>query len=153
MPDYAQVALGALAVALLVIVPILCILIYDAVAGERESHFAQWRRQFAKSREHRRAVQALRRQHGVPLEQLAKDLRRLRAVVSHDEHRSAAHQLGNRLAYDKVLIQVCEMLEIEHNLDDKLAGLERDIERVRIEAELERAGVVLTEGRRFGQAA
>ena len=74
------------------------------------------------------------------------------SAVSTDEHRSAAHQLGNRLAYDRVLTQVCAMLDIEHELDTEVSGLERDIERFRLEAELERAGVVLT-GRRYGQAA
>ena len=44
------------------------------------------------------------------------------------------------------------MLDIEHELDTEVSGLERDIERFRLEAELERAGVVLT-GRRYGQAA
>ena len=69
-----------------------------------------------------------------------------------DAHRSAAHQMGNRLAYDRVLIQACSMLEIEHELDADSTGLDRDIERFRVEAELERAGVMLTD-RRYGQAA
>ena len=60
-----------------------------------------------------------------------------------DAHRSAAHQMGNRLAYDRLMIQTCEMLEIEHELDGDSIGLDRDIERFRVEAELERAGVVL----------
>ena len=60
--------------------------------------------------------------------------------------------MGDRLAYDQVLIQACEMLEIEHDLKDETAGMERDIERLRVEAELERAGVVLSE-RNYGQAA
>jgi hypothetical protein len=44
------------------------------------------------------------------------------------------------------------MLEIEHELADNTVGLERDIERFRVEAELERAGVMVTD-RRYGQAA
>ena len=102
--------------------------------------------------ERRRNLRALRRQQGASLERLVTDLRRLRLAVSTDEHRSAAHQLGNRLAYDRVLMQVCAMLDIEHELDTEVSGLDRDIERFRLEAELERAGVVLT-GRRYGQAA
>ena len=66
--------------------------------------------------------------------------------------KSAAHQMGNRLAYDKLLTQVCEMLEIEHELDADSVGFERDIERIRVEAELERAGLTLSD-RRYGQAA
>jgi hypothetical protein len=60
--------------------------------------------------------------------------------------------MGNRMAYDQVLIQACEMLQIEHDLAGQSAGMERDIERLRVEAELERAGVVLSD-RRYGQAA
>src|SRR5215203_792173 len=77
---------------------------------------------------------------------------RSRGILGNDAHRSAAHQMGNRLAYDKLLMQACGMLEIEHDLDGDSIGFERDIERIRIEAELERAGVILSD-RRFGQAA
>ena len=73
-------------------------------------------------------------------------------MIRADAHRSAAQQMGNRLAYDQVLIQACSMLEIEHELRDETTGMERDIERFRVEAELERAGVTVTE-RDFGQAA
>jgi hypothetical protein len=60
--------------------------------------------------------------------------------------------MGNRLAYDKLLMQVCGMLEIEHELEGDSIGFERDIERIRVEAELERAGLILSD-RRYGQAA
>jgi hypothetical protein len=73
-------------------------------------------------------------------------------VLTVDAHRSAVHQIGNRVAYDQVLIQASEMLQIEHDLAKRSAGMERDIERLRVEAELERAGVVLSD-RRYGQAA
>ena len=36
------------------------------------------------------------------------------------------------------------MLAVPHGLDKKTAGPERDIERFRLEAELERAGIVLS---------
>ena len=49
-------------------------------------------------------------------------------------------------------MQICAMLDIEHELDTELSGLDRDIERFRVEADLERAGVTLTD-RRYGQAA
>ncbi len=152
MVDLYQVVLGALAVAVLVLVPIGCVLLYDVLAGRWDESLRRWRGNRVESAEHRRAVRALRDQHGVPLEQLAADLRRLRALVSGDANRSAAHQLGNRLAYDRLLTQICAMLEIEHELEGESAGIERDLERLRVEAELERAGLVLTD-RRFGQAA
>lgn len=153
MADSTQMLLGGVAVALLVGLPVLFILLFDLIAGRRESHFARWRRQMHMSREHRRAIKQMRKQHGIPLEQLARDLRRLRGVVGKDAHRSAAHQLGNRLAYDNVLVQVCTMLEIEHNLNDATGGMERDIERFRVEAELERAGVILSDKPGYDQAA
>ena len=65
-------------------------------------------------------VRALREQQGAPIEQLAADLRRLRAALAGDEHRSAAHQMGNRLAYDQLMCQICEMLDIEHELGTRV---------------------------------
>ena len=49
-------------------------------------------------------------------------------------------------------LQICAMLDIEHELESEVSGLDRDIERLRVEADLERIGVVLTD-KRFGQAA
>ena len=152
MVDPYQLVLGILAVSIIVLVPIGFVLGYDALAGRWDHVFARWRSRAEEHAEHRRNVRALRKQTGTPIEQLACDLRRLRAAIGSDSHRSAAHQMGNRLAYDRVLTDVCAMLGIEHELDNESTGLERDIERIRVEAELERAGVVLSD-RRFGQAA
>jgi ABC-type phosphate transport system auxiliary subunit len=150
--DLYQVILGAIAVAIMVLVPILSVLLYDLLVGRWDDTIGRWRERRSSAAAHRQAVRELRHQQGVPIEQLAADLRRLRAILGTDAHRSAAHQMGNRLAYDKLLMQVCEMLEIEHDLASESIGFERDIERIRVEAELERAGLILTD-RRFGQAA
>jgi hypothetical protein len=150
--DLYQVVLGGIAVAIMVLGPILGLVFYDLLAGRWDGSLRRWRERRSESAAHRQAVRELRRQQGVPIEQLAADLRRLRAIVGSDAHRSAAHQMGNRLAYDKLLRQVCEMLEIEHELDGDSIGFERDIERIRVEAELERAGLILSD-RRYGQAA
>ena len=152
MVDMYQLVLGAIAVAIMVLVPIGCVLVWDLLAGRWDASIRRWKQGRADSADHRRMIRALREQQGAPIEQLAADLRRLRAALATDEHRSAAHQMGNRLAYDKLMIQICEMLDIEHDLAGDSIGMERDIERVRIEAELERAGVALSD-RRFGQAA
>lgn len=152
MVDPYQVVLGAIAVGIMVLVPIVCVLFYDLLAGRWDASLSRWRDERIAALNHRRAVRALKRQAGTPLEQLAYDLRRLRSVVGSDAHRSAAHQIGNRLAYDRLLMETCAMLEISHELGSDSAGIERDIERVRVEAELERAGIMLTD-RRFGQAA
>ena len=150
--DLYQVILGGIAVAIMVFIPILSVLFYDLLVGRWDDAIGRWRERRSSAAAHRQAVRELRHQQGVPIEQLAADLRRLRAILGTDAHRSAAHQIGNRLAYDKLLMQVCEMLEIEHDLESESIGFERDIERIRVEAELERAGVILSD-RRFGQAA
>ena len=150
--DLYQVVLGGIAVAIMVLVPILSVVFYDLLAGRWDGGLRRWRERRNSAAAHRQAVRELRRQQGVPIEQLAADLRRLRAILETDSHKSAAHQMGNRLAYDKLLTQVCEMLEIEHELDADSVGFERDIERIRVEAELERAGLTLSD-RRYGQAA
>jgi hypothetical protein len=150
--DSYQVVLGALAVVIMVMVPIGCVLLWDLLAGRWDESISRFRERQIMSAEHRRTLKALRQIQGAPLERLAADLRRLREVIRADAHRSAAQQVGNRMAYDQVLIQACSMLEIEHELRDATTGFERDIERFRVEAELERAGVTVTD-RDFGQAA
>ena len=152
MVDMYQVVLGGIAVAIMVLVPIGCVLLWDLLAGRWDESIRRWRQRRAEDAEHRKVVRALREQQGAPIEQLAADLRRLRAALAGDEHRSAAHQMGNRLAYDQLMCQICEMLDIEHELGTESIGIEREIERFRVEAELERAGVMLND-RRFGQAA
>jgi hypothetical protein len=153
MVDITQVVLGGIAVSIMVLVPIGCVLVWDLIAGRWDDSIRRWRERRAEEAEHRRGVRALRTQQGIPLERLAADLRRLRGLLGQDQHRSAAHQMGNRLAYDRLMIQICEMLSIEHELGgESVVGVERDIERFRVEAELERAGVVLSD-RRYGQAA
>jgi biopolymer transport protein ExbB/TolQ len=150
--DLYQVILGGIAVAVMVLAPILAVVLYDLLVGRWDERLSRWRDRRSSAAAHRQAVRELRHQQGVPIEQLAADLRRLRAILGTDAHRSAAHQMGNRLAYDKLLMQVCEMLDIEHDLEGESIGFERDIERFRVEAELERAGLILSD-RRLGQAA
>jgi hypothetical protein len=152
MVDTAQLAMGIAALSLVVLSPLVILTAFDLIAGRWDESIHSWRTNRALAAEHRRNLRALRNQHGVPIEQLAADLRRLRSAIAADEHRSAAHQMGNRLAYDRVLVQACDMLGMEHELDQETSGIERDIERLRVEADLERVGVVIST-RRFGQAA
>ena len=152
MVDVYQVVLGAIAVSTMILVPVGVVLLYGLLAGRWDAAISNWRGSRRQKAERRRNLRAMRRQRGVPLEQVAANLRRLRGVLTVDAHRSAVHQIGNRVAYDQVLIQASEMLQIEHDLAKHSAGMERNIERLRVEAELERAGVVLSD-RRYGQAA
>ena len=149
--DVYQVVLGAIAVSIMILVPVGVVLLCGLVAGRWNAAISNWRESRRQKAERRRNLRAMRRQQGVPLEQVAANLRRLRGVLTVDAHRSV-YQIGNRVAYDQVLIQASEMLQIEHDLAKRSAGMERDIERLRVEAELERAGVVLSD-RRYGQAA
>jgi hypothetical protein len=149
MVDVYQAVLGA--VSAMILVPVGVVLLYGLLAGRWDA-ISNWRGSRRQKAERRRNLRAMGRQQGVPLEQVAANLRRLRGVLTVDEHRSAVHQIGNRVAYDQVLIQASEMLQIEHDLAKRSAGMERNIERLRVEAELERAGVVLSD-RRYGQAA
>lgn len=151
MVNVYQVVLGAIAVSTMILVPVGVVLLYGLLAGRWDA-ISNWRESRRQKAERRRNLRAMRRQQGVPLEQVAANLRRLRGVLTVDAHRSAVHQIGNRVAYDQVLIQASEMLQIEHDLAKRSAGMERNIERLRVEAELERAGVVLSD-RRYGQAA
>lgn len=98
--------------------------------------------------EHHRNVRALKHQHGPPIERLGADLRRLRHLIQHSEHHSASQQEALRRAYDSALVDTCRMLSVEHELDLPTTGFERDIERVRVEANLESRGIVLTPPRR-----
>lgn len=152
MVDVAQLAMGLIALSLVVLAPLAILTFFDLLVGRWDERFSEWRVNRQVAAEHRRNLRLLRNQHGIPIEQLAADLRRLRAAIASDEHRSAAHQIGNRMAYDRVLIQACTMLDIDHELAEETAGLERDIERLRVEADLETAGVVIST-KRFGQAA
>jgi hypothetical protein len=150
MVDVYQAVLGA--VSIMILVPVGVVLLYGLLAGRWDAAISNWRGSRRQKAERRRNLRAMRRQPGVPLEQVAANLRRLRGVLTVDEPRSAVHQIRNRVAYDQVLIQASEMLQIEHDLAKHSAGMERNIERLRVEAELERAGVVLSD-RRYGQAA
>ena len=152
MVDVYQVVLDAIAVSTMILVPVGLVLLFGLLAGRWDA-ISNWRESRRQKAERRRNLRAMRRQQGAPLEQVAANLRRLRGVLTvDDEHRSAVHQIGDRVAYDQVLIQASEMLQIEHDLAKHSAGMERNIERLRVEAELERAGVVLSD-RRYGQAA
>ncbi len=152
MVDPYQLTLGVIAIVIMIGVPLLCVAAFDLLVGDWEETKLRWRDRSLFRR--RRPL----RSKGPPLEKVAADLRRLRAELAHDAGRSAAHQLGSRIAYDAILTQACTMLDVEHELDQETMGIERDLERFRIEAVLESVGVVLTEyppgqSERHGQTA
>lgn len=75
------------------------------------------------------------------IERLASDLRRLTACLRDPAPRSAIRERALVAAYEQTLRQACAALEIRHRLD-RLSGLDRDLERILIEGELQAAGLV-----------
>lgn len=101
------------------------------------------------------AVRVLRRCHllpapkpvprtGPPVERIAADLRRL-SGAARDLPRgiSRARQQGLLRAYDEVLALGCRALDVPHALADLPPGLDRDLERLRVEEALRSAGLAL----------
>jgi hypothetical protein len=86
---------------------------------------------------------ALVEPHPPPIEQLAFDLRRLgrqrRAGPTRESHRWLAEV---QRAYDLRLRLACRYLGVTEHLEG-LVGIDRDIERIRIEHQLEAAGLAL----------
>ena len=88
------------------------------------------------------------RRHGTPpirpLEQLAKDARRLGAQHRHRPRgKSFAKCEAHRRAYDNVLGEACAALDITHLLAVLVDSAELDAERARVEWELECRGLEL----------
>ena len=85
-----------------------------------------------------------------PVEQIAAELRRLHRQRRHGlSNESAKWSVAVASAYDAWLLAACRRLNITEHLGT-LAGIDRDIERVRVEGQLQTAGLILrsaTDGR------
>ena len=80
-----------------------------------------------------------------PIEQLAADLRRLRhSLLVVSPTAPLVRQRALYLAYDQVLVTAADTVAVAHHLEQLPLGAERDVERLQLEAELERAGFVLS---------
>jgi hypothetical protein len=77
-----------------------------------------------------------------PIEKVGPDVRRLHEAFHRDGMRFAKYE-GCRLAYDAVLAEAADILEIDHLLAVLSPGAERDLERERVEHLLDRAGMSL----------
>lgn len=80
--------------------------------------------------------------HCRPIELLAADLRR----VHRDLQRPGipmARRRGVRQAYDSLLVQACEAVDIPQELDSLADGVDREAERLRIEDALRSAGMAI----------
>ncbi|HEY9294364.1 MAG TPA: hypothetical protein VIP98_24040 [Microlunatus sp.] len=158
MPQPVQIILGLLALLIIAGLPLSIMVAFDAVIGRfddsmRGLGIQRFSQSQQERREHRRNVRALKHQVGIPIERLGFDLRRLRNLIRHSEHASATQQAALRQAYDRVLVETCTMLDLPHRLELPSEGLERDIERLRVEAMLEGHGIVLSKIHRHDQNA
>jgi hypothetical protein len=78
----------------------------------------------------------------VPIEKVAADLRRLRRQRAGIAQRSPIWRAAVEDAYDDRLCLACKRLGITEHLE-QLTGVDREIERVRLEGELQAAGIAL----------
>lgn len=77
-----------------------------------------------------------------PVERIAADLRRLSAAAREvPRGTSHARRKGLLLAYDDALATACRALDVPHSLHALPVGLDRELERLRVEAALESAGL------------
>lgn len=81
---------------------------------------------------------------GMPIERIAADLRRIRRqALMPATGTPMARRKAIVAAYDEALLDACRALDVQTELDGITDALERESERLRTEAELERAGVEL----------
>jgi hypothetical protein len=79
-----------------------------------------------------------------PLQVVAADLRRLsRQLALVPAGASLVRWKALWAAYDDVLIEAADLLEVPHELPDAPPGMARDLERLRLLAALEGAGLVV----------
>jgi hypothetical protein len=79
---------------------------------------------------------------GPPIEQVAGDLRRLNRLRESVATRSRVWFVAVQEAYDEGLHVACAQLGVEEHLAE-VAGIDLELERLRVEGELQRAGLVL----------
>jgi hypothetical protein len=81
---------------------------------------------------------------GPPIERLAADLRRVhRALVWLAPDAPVVRRRATNQAYDCLLAQACRAVDEPHWLDDLGDGIEREMERLRIEDALRRCGIAV----------
>jgi hypothetical protein len=79
-----------------------------------------------------------------PIQVVAADLRRLsKQLALVPSGSTLVRWKALWAAYDGVLVEASEMLELTHELTDQPPGMARDIERLRVLAALEEAGLVV----------
>lgn len=160
--EVGRALLLTLMVAAVVCLPMVIALLFcaDELLDRFACRWAQWR---SRQRERRtiacldRAVEAdaltrnidlsrLDRPDRQPLEQLATELRRLRGHRVGGYERSTVWHEAALATYDSRLRLACAALGITQHLDE-LTGVDREIERVRVEGLLHQGGLILPAAR------
>lgn len=81
---------------------------------------------------------------GLPIERLAADLRRVhRSLRRLAPDAPELRRRATRQAYDALLADACRALDVPHRLDETPDGLDREIERLRVEEALRTAGLAI----------
>lgn len=81
---------------------------------------------------------------GPPIERLAADLRRVhRALEALPDNAPVVRRRATNQAYDALLAQACHAVGEQHWLDTVPDGMEREIERLRVEESLRRCGLAV----------
>jgi len=79
-----------------------------------------------------------------PVQKLAADLRRVHRILTHYEPGTpVVRRMGTLQAYDQLLVQACRALDVPHRIDEIPAGIDLELERLRVEAELRDAGLMI----------
>jgi len=77
-----------------------------------------------------------------PIERLAADLRRVhRTLKEFPPGTPVVRRRATRDAYDALLVQACQAVDVPHRLDALAEGVDREVERLRVEEALSDAGV------------
>lgn len=139
MVDIEQVVLALVAITIMICIPIVTILGYDYLTGRYDSALE-------------RRLNRRKPTSGAGRQQAAAEVRRLRAAVVAEKWHNLRQRALLLEAYDQALARACWMLDIEQQLGTGGTILDHELERVRVEAQLQDAGWVLSE-RRHDQAA
>ncbi|WP_199428896.1 hypothetical protein [Qaidamihabitans albus] len=81
---------------------------------------------------------------GPPVERVAADLRRVRrSLAGLAPDAPVVRRRATGQAYDALLMQACQAVEVPHRLDTVPDGIERELERLRVEEALRGAGLAI----------
>ena len=81
---------------------------------------------------------------GPSIEHLSADLRRVhRLLAGFESGTPAVRRQGTRQAYDALLVQACRAVGVDHRLGHLPEGMDRELERLRVEESLRSAGLAI----------